>query len=411
MMETGWFAIGFVVGLVVASAVGIFLHRRALAVAKRLSDQAAADREAQQQQLIETMRREFAALSRDALSANTDDFLKLAKTRFEQQSVEAEKVLDTKKKLIDSRLEDMGTRLQRIDTVLREVDKHGAESHASLKTELHRATDATNRLHDTTAQLNAALTNPQRRGQWGERMAEDVLRLAGFIDGVNYRKQQSAVGGNRPDFTFPLPGGQKVNMDVKFPLGNYLKMLDAQDEGARNGFRAAFLKDVRQRVREVVSREYIDPASGTVDYVLVFIPNEQVYGFIHEHDAALLDDALRQKVVLCAPLTLYAILAVIRQASENFRLEQSARQVIELLADFKKQWGKYVESMDKLGRRLEDAMKDFTDLTGTRTRQLDRQLDKIDAIQAATESMDGDQRIAAPAPSSSMNRARGPDEG
>lgn len=385
----GWMLAGFLAGLMGAGVILLIMQKRAAAAQARLTEQLRAEEEARRLQLIESLRNEFATLSRAALSANTDDFLKLAQTRFESQTSKAEQTLEEKKKLIDARLGDLGERLQRLDGLLQAVDKQRAESHASLRAELDRATKATERLHDTTSQLHTALANPQRRGQWGERMAEDVLRLAGFIEGVNYHKQQTDAGGNRPDYTFPLPGGQRVNMDVKFPLGNYLKMLDAKEDAARNSFKSAFLKDVRGRVREVTTRDYIDTASGTVDYVLVFIPNEQIYGFIHEQDARLLDEAMQQKVVLCSPLTLYAILAVIRQAIENFRLQESAREILHLLAEFKKQWGKYVEAMEKLGRRIEDAMKDYSDLTGTRTRMLDRQLDKIDALRSAAESADG----------------------
>ena len=57
---------------------------------------------------------------------------------------------------------------------------------------------------------------------------------------------------------------------------------------------------------------------------------EQVYGFIHEQDHALLDDALRDKVVFCSPLTLFAVLAVIRQAVDNFRLSQTSHEILEL---------------------------------------------------------------------------------
>lgn len=334
---------------------------------------------------LEQLKAAFAALSREALSGNAEDFLTLAKTRLERQTVEGEQHLDEKKKLIDARLSEMAKTLGDLNKQIQSVERHRAESHGALKGQLEKATQATNRLHETTAQLREALANPQRRGQWGERMAEDVLRLAGFIEGVNYTKQQQLADGTRPDFTFPLPGDRRVHMDVKFPLANYLKVLDATDDVNRQACTSQFLKDVRQRVKEVTTRSYIDPAAGTVDYVLVFIPNEQVYGFIHEHDHNLLDDAMRQKVVLCSPLTLYAILAVIRQSVDNFHLEQGARQILDLLAAFNKHWGKYVESMETLGRRLDAARKDYDELVGVRTRQLDRQLDKIDDLRAARE--------------------------
>jgi DNA recombination protein RmuC len=84
-------------------------------------------------------------------------------------------------------------------------------------------------------------------------------------------------------------------------------------------------------------------------------------------------------------MTLYAILAVIRQSVDNFRLEQNSRQILQLLAEFRKQWGKYVEVMDGMGRKLGEALTEYEKLVGVRTRQLDRQLDKIDDLRAARE--------------------------
>ena len=341
--------------------------------------------------VIEQLKTSFAALSREALSSNTDDFLKLAQTRLEHQTVQAEQTLENKKKLIDANLEQISQRLNNLGNFMQQLEKQRAEAHGTLTGQLDKATQATNRLHETTAQLREALANPQRRGQWGERMAEDVLRAAGLAEGLNYQKQTTVSGGTRPDFTFYLPDSRVVHMDVKFPLANYLKMLDATEDAARAAAQTQFLRDVRNRVKEVTSREYIDPAKGTVEYCLVFIPNEQVYGFIHECDSTLLDDALRQKVVLCSPLTLYAILVVIRQAVDNFRLEQASRGILQLLGEFKKQWARYVDGMDRMGDKLEGAMQEYQKLVSTRTRQLERQLDKIDDLQAAQGEASDDQ--------------------
>jgi DNA recombination protein RmuC len=371
-----WAVLGALIGAGGATVFLVRVHRRAADNVR----QAAESLDRQQRDLLESVKTAFAALSRDALSANADDFLKLANARLEKQTAQGELSLDAKRKLIDARLEEMGGKLAALNTLMQNLDKQRAESFGSLKTQLEKATQVTNRLQDTTAQLREALASPQRRGQWGERMADDVLRLAGFVEGVNYEKQRALSGGNRPDFTFTLPGRRLVHMDVKFPLDNYLKMLEAGDDQNRAALQSQFLRDVRSRVKEVSTRDYIDPASGTVDYMIVFIPNEQVYGFIHQHDRTLLDDAMRSKVVLCSPLTLYAVLSVMRQAVENFRLEQSAKHVLALLEDFRKQWSKYTEVMEKMGGKLDGAMDAYRELVGTRTRQLERQLDRIDDL-------------------------------
>ena len=136
---------------------------------------------------------------------------------------------------------------------------------------------------------------------------------------------------------------------------------------------------------------------------LKFIPNEQIYGHIHQHDSTLLDDALRQKVILCSPLSLYAIVAVIHESVSTFRLAQSSRQVLDLLADFRKQWEKYVGSMEKMGDRLEAATKEYGQLVGVRTRGLDRQLDRIEnlTLEEVGRIEDTDEPIPAAGPTRS----------
>jgi len=219
------------------------------------------------------------------------------------------------------------------------------------------------------------------RGQWGERMAEDVLRLAGFIEGINYVKQKTVEGvGTRPDFTFLLPRDLKLNMDVKFPLDNYIRFLETGSEFEKNKYKNDFLRDVRARIKEITTRDYINPQQNTLDYVLLFIPNEQVYGFIHEQDSGVLDNSIMQKVVPCSPLTLFAVLAVIRQAIDNFALEQTSTEILSLLGAFKQQWKNFAKKMELLGKRIGESQKEYEALMTTRRRQLERPLNRIEEL-------------------------------
>jgi len=370
-------AVGMVLGAALTLLVTARARQREARLAEQLLEASQAEKVNELGQIISQLKESFASLSREALSANAADFLKLAPTRLDKQSALGTEALEGKKKLIDTRLEDMTKRLAELQQALRQGERQRAELQGALSGQ----TQATQRLHETAAQLREALAHPQRRGRWGERMAEDVLRLAGFMENVNYVKQQRTNTGSIPDFTFFLPNDQQLNMDVKFPAANYLKVLEAKDPTAQSSHTQQFLKDVRQRVKEVTTRAYIDPTQGTVDYVLVFIPNEQIFAFIHEHDATLLDDALQAKVVLCSPLTLYAMLALVRQTAETFQLEQASRQILELLAGFRKQWDAYAAKMEQMGKRLEQASNEYAELVGVRTRQLERQLDKIDDLQ------------------------------
>jgi DNA recombination protein RmuC len=171
-------------------------------------------------------------------------------------------------------------------------------------------------------------------------------------------------------------------MDVKFPLDNYFKYTGEEAEAARQALKEQFLRDVRQRVKEVTTRDYINPEANTVDYVLVFIPNEQVYCFIQESDRAIMDDAIKSKVILCSPLTLYAILAVMRQAIDNFHFESTAAEILRQLGSFNKQWGLFKSGFDKMGQRIDDAKKEFDKLMTARSNQMENILLKIENLRS-----------------------------
>jgi len=236
-------------------------------------------------------------------------------------------------------------------------------------------------LNSSSSALRDILANTQVRGQWGERMAEDVFRLIGFVESVNYIKQTTIAEGNsRPDFTILMPENKKLNMDAKFPLTNYMKFVEAQTEQEAEEHSRAFIRDVRDRTREVVGRDYINPEDNTLDYVLVFIPNEPLYQHIQQHGAEVVAEALRNKVVLCSPISLFAILSVIRHALDNFAIAQASDEILSELARFDRQWDRFTKQMELVGRRFELAQTGFETLSGTRRRALERPLGKIQAI-------------------------------
>lgn len=255
-----------------------------------------------------------------------------------------------------------------------------------LRAQLASHGEQTAALTATAGALRQVLASPKARGQWGERMADDVLRLAGLAEGVSYVKQRVTRHGTVPDVTFLLPAGQVLHMDVKFPIDNYVRCSEAGDDvAAADAARSAFLRDVRARVRELTGRGYVDPAGGTLDYVLLFLPNESIYAFVHEHDAALLDDALRQKVVLCSPLTLYAVLAVVRQAAEASALERTSGEVLEVLGAFGQEWGRFCDTLDKVGRSVDAMERAYGELAGTRRRALERPLSRVEELRRSRE--------------------------
>jgi len=260
------------------------------------------------------------------------------------------------------------------------------ESFGSVSQQLDTAAFQTNALLQVTNPLSHALSHPTIRGEWGERMVEDVLKPIGFQEGINYTKQTGMTQtGDRPDFTFLLPRGLKVNLDSKFPLDNYLAYYQAKSSEEKRECKKHFLADVRRRVKEVIGKGYINPDENTVDFVIVFIPNEQVYSFINVYDPGLFDDAILHKVVLCSPWTLYPVLSIIRLAIDNFILEKTTADLLPLMGNFDKQWETFNQSLERMGKKIGEAQKEYEQLVGTRHRQLDKVLNQIEILRERTD--------------------------
>ena len=311
----------------------------------------------------------FGNLSKEALDQNIETFMKIAESKFGDLMKSSNAQLDEKKKLIDSSLGDLKKQLEGLNKQTTELTGQMVESKKGV-------TD----LADTTTQLRQILSSSQARGQWGERMVEDILSFIGLTEGINYEKQ-SQEGTDRPDFKFNLPDGKHINMDVKFPLSHYENFLASENETEQENEKKAFLKDVRNPVKEISGRSYIDPYAGTVDYVLMFIPNESIYSFLNQEDHELIDFSLGKKILLCSPVTLYAILSLIRSAVANFHMEQKAGEVQKLVVTFREQWRKFTDKLDALGKTLGTVTTHYETLTGPRRNALEKPMDKITELQ------------------------------
>ena len=346
-------AIGLGIGFVLGAAVTLAV------VWMRSRTDSARTAEAEQR-----LRDTFTALAADALDANS-----------KRLTDQAAQTLDGKKALIDQAVAAVNKRLTELAGFMQKTEADRKEAFGSLTTSVAS-------LSTTTGELHRMLASSQRRGAWGEKMAEDILRLAGLVENVNYSKQSSAEAeSGRPDFTFFLPNDYRVNMDVKFPLDSFKAYVDADNDDGRTAALKDLTTAVRNHVRTVAGRGYIDPALPTVDYVILFIPNEQIFALSLAANPDLMDEALTKRIVLAGPLTLYAMLAVIRQAAERAVLMKEAGQVLTVLTDFNREWERYNEQIEKLGDRIRQTAEQFDAVSGVRTRQLQRQLDKIADLQ------------------------------
>lgn len=378
---TATLTVGFILGFTAAYLIRLNQFKASREIAEELYKKSEIKQQENMEAVMEGVKSSFGSLALDALSRSTEEFLKLAQTRLESEREVSVREIDVRKHLIDQQLQRMNSEIENVVLLVRSLEQDREKKFGELSNQLKNAGEQTAALLQTTGMIREVLSSSRVRGQWGERMAEDILKAAGFMENVNYVKQKNIESsGTRPDFTFLLPRNLKLNMDVKFPLDNYVRFLETHSEQEKTKYRNDFLKDVKARIKEITNREYINPEQNTVDYVILFIPNDQIYSFIHEQDGSILDFSLNNRVIICSPVTLFAVLAVIRQAVDNFALEETSNEILSLFGTFKKQWVEFHKKMESLGRKISDLQRDYENLATTRRRQLERPLEKIEQL-------------------------------
>lgn len=306
----------------------------------------------------------FKNLALKTLQENQKHFLDLAENKFKQLRTESQSDLETKKEAIEKELGHLNKALENFKTNTTE-----------LKTNIHLSREQISHLTKTTHSLHNVLSNNQARGQWGERQAEDLLRYFGLKEGINYDVQTSE-SGNRPDFSFYLPKGKRLNMDIKYPISAYQSYLEAESKLEKEQFLKQFLSDIKTHIKSVSKRGYINPAEGTLDFCLLFISNEGIYNFINKQKE-LTDLASEHSLVFCGPTSLFAILSMIRQSIQSFMIEEEAKNFQADLNKFKSEWSKYKEKMLAVETKMEQASKALHEAETTRSKALERPLNKL----------------------------------
>ncbi|MFA5827823.1 MAG: DNA recombination protein RmuC [Candidatus Shapirobacteria bacterium] len=286
--------------------------------------------------------------------------------------------LQNKKTAIEDLVKRVLEELVRSGQELKIAEQNRIGTFSTLSQKLEEQKALTQQLSATTEGLKKVLSNNQLRGAFGERIAEDLLKMTGFVRGIDYEfnKEQSTTG-SRPDFCVFLPDSAKINVDAKFPYSNLQKLIETDNPDQKAEYLKAFEKDVRDKIRQVTTRDYIDPENKTVDFVILFIPNEMIFSFIYDKMPNVWEEAMAGKVVFAGPFSFTAILRMVRQAYDNFRYQKNVQVIITQIKQFEKEFNNFNQEFEKIGERIESLSKQYTTVSTTRTHQLTRIIDKI----------------------------------
>ncbi|MFQ5756777.1 MAG: DNA recombination protein RmuC [Acidiferrobacterales bacterium] len=310
----------------------------------------------------------FSALSTQALQDNSKAFLQLAQETLKRFHMQAKGELDQKEKAVGHLVNPIREALEKTEQQIRRMENERREAYGALHKHLESLNQTQRMLHGETRNLVQALRRPEVRGQWGEMTLRRLAELAGMVEYCDFFEQPQVVGDEgrlRPDMIVRMPDGREVVVDAKTPLDAYLSAVEAPDDETRKKYLEQHARNVRTRIRELAAKTYWIQFKRAPDFVVLFIPGEQFLGAALDIDHDMLEDALRQRVILTTPTSFVALLRAVAYGWRQEALTANAERIREIGEDLYNRLTTFSEHLSRLGRSLDTAVTQYNRSVGS----------------------------------------------
>jgi DNA recombination protein RmuC len=312
----------------------------------------------------------LATLQQTAQEAKTvlsDQFKNLANEILEEKS---KRFAEQNQQNLDILLKPLQEKLTDFRKQVDETYQSEARERFALKQEVEKLAGLNLRMTDETRALTNALKGESKtQGDWGELVLETILENSGLRKGEEYLVQdtQTISDGSRlqPDVVIRLPESKHLVIDSKVSITAYTRYIQADDEAVKTAELNSHVLSMKQHIQGLSAKNYQDLYGvGSIDFVLMFIPIEPAFLAAMRHAPEIYQEALKKNIVIVCPSTLLATVRTVahlwRQEHQNRNAQEIARQCASLYDKFVG----FVEDLDKVGLRLEQAQISYTDAVG-----------------------------------------------
>jgi len=332
-----------------------------------------AEREQALARAREQLQAVFGDLARDSLQSNSEVFLQLARERLTRQQSDASQALKERETAIESLVQPIREALARTEAQIQAIERDRIDSFASIKTPMETLAGSQTLLPRETRNLVTALRRPDVRGQWGEITLRRLVELSGMTLHVDFTEQEhrsTESGAIRPDMVVHMPDQRDIVIDVKTPLEAYLSAAEAQNDEDRGLQLRRHAQIVGARVRELSSKQYWSQFERSPDFVVLFLPGDQFLTAALQESPGLIDDSLRQNVMLATPTSLVALLKIVAYGWKQSILADNAAEIRRLGEDLYKRLAVFGEHLGKLGKSLGSSVDSFNKAVGSLEQQV-----------------------------------------
>ena len=319
------------------------------------------------------LRETFGAMASEALKHNSGEFLKLAQENLKSFQTHAEGNLSQREKAVENLVKPIREALEKTELQIRHMENDRKEAYGSLTKHLETMAASQKLLHGETRNLVQALRRPEVRGQWGELTLKRLAELAGMVDRCDFFEQVHVPGEDgslRPDMIVNMPDGRQIVVDVKTPLDAYLTAAEATTDEDRDLALRRHALAVQERVRQLSQKAYWSQFEQSPDFVVLFIPGDQFLSAAVAEMPSLLEDAIRQHVIIATPTSFVALLKAVAYGWRQNALAENAAHIQELGEDLYKRLATFTAHISKVGRTLGQSVEAYNAAVGSLERQV-----------------------------------------
>ncbi len=366
---------GFALGLLVGLARMAALRRELGDKQTELRLRAAADveRERSLELATERMRSAVGELTDRQFQRHSETLLKLARETLSVQSERSKADLAARELAIENLVKPIREALGRAERQLQELDQSRRETHGSITAQLASLAASQQALGAETRNLVSALRRPEVRGQWGEISLRRLVELAGMVEHCDFVSQSHQVtesGAIRPDMVIHLPERRDLVVDVKTPLDAYLEATEAATDAERNVALERHAAIIGGRVRELAGKAYWSQFEHSPEFVILFIPGDQFLTAALAKRPSLLDEALRQNIILATPTSFVALLKAVAYGWQQTALAENAAEIRGLAVELYDRLTTFAVHVGSLGKALGESVKAFNNTVGSLERRV-----------------------------------------
>jgi DNA recombination protein RmuC len=321
----------------------------------------------------ERLKNAFDSLATESLRSNSELFLKLARENLGQQQLQALHNLKEREQSIETLLAPIRETLKRTEAQITSIEKDRHEAFGAIRQHLESVNLSQSALQRETRNLVNALRRPEVRGQWGELSLRRLVELAGMTVHCDFTEQVHTAtdeGTLRPDLVVHMVDGRDLVVDVKTPLTAYLEAVEAQSDEARAAALRRHSQLVAERVRALASKAYWAQFAQSPDFVIMFLPGDQFLSAAMNENPGLVDEAIRQGVILATPSSFVAMLKAIAYGWRQLALAQNAATIRDLGQELYKRLSVFGGHLARIGAALDRGVEAYNSAVGSLERQV-----------------------------------------